>query len=144
MINWIRRMLEKYYDIISYLFFGVLTTLVNWVVFSLLLHVAGWPATPCKTLAWAAAVIFAFFTNKPFVYRSFDWHAKVVIPEFFKFIGCRLGSGLLEIGFIFLFVDCLSFHADLMNILISVFVVIFNYIGGKLLFKKKQKNKERE
>ena len=139
MISWLRRFLEKYYDILSYLFFGVLTTLVNWTVYPVLLHLAGWPATPSKALAWAAAVIFAFFTNKPFVYRSLDWHAKVVIPEFFNFVGCRLGSGLLEIGFIFLFVDCLHFHADIMNIIVSVFVVAINYICGKLLFKKKDK-----
>ena len=139
----LRRMLEKYYDILSYLFFGVLTTLVNWVVYSVMIHLAGWPATPSKDFAWIFAVLFAFFTNKPFVYRSYDWHFKVAVPEFFKFVGCRMGSGLLEIGFIFLLVDWLHFNADIMNILISVFVVVFNYIGGKLLFKqKKEKKKE--
>ena len=144
MINWIRKMFEKYREIIAYLFFGALTTLVNWMVFIPLYNwvqwpeaIAGWAGTISKAVAWFAAVIFAFFTNKPFVFKSHDWSAKVVWPELIKFLGCRVGSGLLEIGFIGLTVDLLKWNGNLMNIIVAVVVIVVNYIGSKWLFKKK-------
>ena len=144
MINWIRKMYEKYREIIAYLFFGALTTLVNWMVFIPLYNwvqwpetIVGWAGTISKAVAWCAAVIFAFFTNKPFVFKSHDWSAKVVWPELIKFLGCRVGSGLLEIGFIGLTVDLLKWNGNLMNIIVAVVVIVVNYIGSKWLFKKK-------
>ncbi len=136
MMDWIRRMLEKYREIIMYLIFGVLTTAVNWAVDYPLYYIAELPATVCTVIAWAVAVLFAFFTNKPFVYQSKDWSWKVAGPEFIQFVSCRIGSGLLDMGFMYLTDDVLGFNHILMKILSSVFVVIINYIGGKLLFKK--------
>lgn len=140
---WIRRMYAKYEEIIAYLFFGALTTAVNWAIYIPLYNlvtwpdsVAGWSGTISKAVAWIVAVLFAFFTNKPFVFKSRDWSASVVWPEFIKFMGCRIGSGLLEIGFIGLTVDFLRWNGNLMNVLITVLVVILNYIGSKWLFKK--------
>ncbi len=137
-------LLKKYREVIMYLVFGVLTTAVNWAVYIPLYNlvnwpngVAGWAGTISKTAAWIVAVLFAFFTNKPFVFKSHDWSAGVVWPELIKFIGCRIGSGLLEIGFIALTVDVLGWNGNLMNVLVAVIVVIVNYIGSKWLFKKK-------
>ena len=74
--------------------------------------------------------------NKPFVFQSKDWSLKVAGPEFIQFVSCRIGSGLLDMGFMYLTDDVLGFHHIWMKVLSSVFVVIINYIGGKLLFKK--------
>lgn len=136
MIAWVCRMLKKYQEIIMYLVFGVLTTAVNWAVDYPLYYVARLPATVCTVIAWAVAVLFAFFTNKPFVFQSKDWSLKVAGPEFIQFVSCRIGSGLLDMGFMYLTDDVLGFHHIWMKVLSSVFVVIINYIGGKLLFKK--------
>ncbi len=136
MIAFFRRLLEKHWDIIMYLIFGVFTTAVNWIVYFPLYNGAGFSATFSTAVAWAVAVAFAFVTNKPFVFRSKDWSSKVVIPELIGFVGCRVGSGLLEAGFILLTVDILGLNGNLMKVLVSVIVVIVNYIGGKLLFHR--------
>ena len=136
MIAWVSRMLKKYREIIMYLVFGVLTTAVNWAVDYPLYYFAQLPATVCTIIAWAVAVLFAFFTNKPFVFQSKDWSLKVAGPEFIQFVSCRIGSGLLDMGFMYLTDDVLNFNHIWTKILSSVFVVIINYIGGKLLFKK--------
>lgn len=129
----IRAFVVKYYDILSYLFFGVLTTAVNYIVYLPCYNLLHFSAAASNVIAWAAAVAFAFLTNKPFVFKSHDWSAKTVIPELTKFVGCRIGSGLLETGIIFVTVDLLSWNGNVMKLLTSVLVVVFNYVGSKLL-----------
>ena len=122
----------------SYLFFGVLTTVVNFLVYFPLYNWIHLSATVSNAVAWAASVAFAFLTNKPFVFQSHDWSMAVVIPELAKFLGTRIGSGLLETGAMFVMVDLLSWNGNVIKVLLSVLVVIINYIGSKLLvFKKK-------
>lgn len=134
-------LLKKYQDVIAYLFFGVLTTLVNYAAFLPLYNLAGVNATVSNAIAWAISVIFAYLTNKPFVFRSHDWSWKVVGPELGKFVGCRVGSGLLETGAIFLFVDCLRWNGNIVKLVLSVAVVVLNYVGSKLLVFRKNGEK---
>ena len=135
-LNKIVSFFRKYREILMYLIFGVLTTAVNWAVFYPLHNAVNLSAALSKTVAWAVAVLFAFFTNKPFVFKSFDWSGKIVIPEFLKFMGGRVGSGLFEILVMFVTVDLLIWNGNIMNIVVSVFVVIMNYIISKFIFKK--------
>lgn len=128
----------KYYDLITYLVFGVLTTAVNYLVYLPCFNLLHLSASVSNVIAWVVAVIFAFLTNKPFVFRSHDWSWEVVVPELIKFVGCRVGSGFLETGILFLTVDILHWDGNLWKLITSVLVVIINYIGSKLLvFKKK-------
>ena len=60
-----------------------------------------------------------------------------MIPELTKFVGCRVGSGVLETAIIFLAVDWLGWNGNMMKLLTSVLVVVLNYIGSKLLVFKK-------
>ena len=133
----IRALIEKYYDILVYLVFGVMTTAVNYIVYLPCYNLLGLSATVSNVIAWVVAVAFAYLTNKPFVFRSHDWSAKTVVPELTKFLGCRLGSGLLETAIIFLFVDLLHFDGNILKLITSVLVVVLNYIGSKLLVFKK-------
>lgn len=126
---WIR----KYWDIIVYLFFGVLTTVVNYCIYLPLFNKAHLSAATCNVIAWAAAVAFAFVTNKPFVFRSHDWSTKTVFPELLKFTGCRIVSGVIETLILFVTVDLLSWNGNMWKLFTSVFVVIANYVGSKLL-----------
>lgn len=137
MIEKIRMLLVKYRDIISYLVFGVLTTVVNFLVYYPLTNLLGLDATFSNVIAWVVSVAFAFLTNKPFVFRSHDWSAKVVIPELYKFVGTRVGSGVLETVMIFLTVNVLRFDANIVKLVVSVLVVIINYVGSKLLVFRK-------
>ena len=131
--NWAK----KHEEILLYLIFGFLTTVVNYLVYLPCYNLLGISATVSNILAWIVAVTFAFLTNKPFVFKSHDWSAKVLIPELVKFLGCRVGSGVLETVLIFLTVDCLRWDGNLMKLITSVLVIILNYFGSKLLVFKK-------
>ena len=138
MIKKLSSIIKKYWDILSYLFFGVLTTVVNYVVYLPLYNTLHLPATVSNAISWVVAVIFAFVTNKPFVFKSHDWSAKVTLPEFVKFVGCRVGSGVLETLIIFITVDIFSFNGNIMKLITSIITILLNYIGSKLLvFRKK-------
>ena len=133
----LKALLVRYRDIIVYLIFGVLTTAVNYIVYLPCYNILGLSGSASNAIAWLAAVAFAYLTNKPFVFRSRDWSAKTVIPELTKFVGCRVGSGVLETAIIFLTVDLLGWNGNVMKLLTSVLVVVINYIGSKLLVFKK-------
>ena len=98
MIQKIRDLIVKYWDVVTYLVFGVLTTVVNYIIYIPLYNFAGLSATVSNAIAWVVAVAFAYLTNKPFVFRSHDWSLKTVIPELTKFVGCRIGSGCQPMG----------------------------------------------
>ena len=133
----IRELIQKYYDILVYLVFGVLTTLVNYIVYLPCYNLLNLSATVSNVIAWAIAVAFAYLTNKPFVFRSHDWSARTVIPELSNFVGSRIVSGALETGIIFLTVDCLLWNGNVMKLVTSVIVVILNYVASKLVVFRK-------
>ena len=138
MIQKLRSLVEKYWDIVSYLVFGVLTTVVNYVIYLPIYNFCGVSAAVSNVIAWVGAVAFAFLTNKPFVFQSHDWSEKTVIPELTKFISCRLASGILETLILLLTVDCLHWNGNVWKLVTQVLVIIINYVGSKLLvFRKK-------
>ena len=138
MMDWIRKLLQKYYDIVVYLVFGVLTTAVNYLVYLPCYNLLGLPAVVSNVIAWVMAVAFAYVTNKPFVFRSHDWSAKTVIPELSKFVGTRVASGGLESAIIWVTVDILGWNGNIWKLATSILVVVLNYVGSKLLvFRKK-------
>lgn len=138
MIQKLRSLAEKYRDILSYLIFGVLTTAVNYLIYLPAFNFCGISAAVSNMIAWVGAVIFAFLTNKPFVFHSHDWSAKTVVPELTKFVSCRLASGVLETVILFLAVDCARWNGNIWKLITQVLVIIINYVGSKLLvFRKK-------
>lgn len=128
---------RQYRDIIAYLFFGVLTTAVNVVSYHILYNVIAIGNDISTVIAWILAVLFAFFTNKPFVFRSHDWSRKVLLPEARDFFACRIGTGILEFILMHILVTRLLFPGVLMKLLVNILVVILNYIGSKFLVFKK-------
>ena len=120
----IKRLLLKYKEVIMYLIFGVATTLVNWVVYSLLMKTSAVNMTISNAIAWFTAVVFAYITNKLFVFESKSWNVAEVWKEVVKFFGARIFG--VE-GFV-------------AKILVSVIVVILNYVFSKIfVFNKKDK-----
>ena len=138
MIGKIKSLMVKYWDIITYLFFGVLTTVVNYLVYLPVYNILGLSAAVSNGIAWVVAVAFAYLTNKPFVFKSHDWSAKTVVPELTKFVGCRVASGLMETLILLVTVDLLGWNGNVWKLLTSVLVVILNYVFSKLIvFRKK-------
>ena len=137
MLQKIRALVVKYWDILSYLVFGVLTTVVNYAVYLPIYNLLGLSAAVSNVIAWVAAVAFAFLTNKPFVFKSHDWSAKTVIPELTKFVSCRVASGAMETLILLLTVDILGWNGNIWKLITQVLVVVLNYITSKLVVIKK-------
>ena len=137
MVQKLRRLVLRHWDVISYLFFGVLTTVVNYLIYLPCFNLLGLSAAVSNVIAWVGAVLFAYLTNKPFVFRSHDWSARTVIPEFSKFVGCRVASGGAETLILLLTVDILGLNGNLWKLIVSVLVVVGNYFGSKFLVFRK-------
>ena len=137
MLQKIRALVVKYWDILPYLVFGVLTTVVNYAVYLPIYNLLGLSAAVSNVIAWVAAVAFAFLTNKPFVFKSHDWSAKTVIPELTKFVSCRVASGAMETLILLLTVDILGWNGNIWKLITQVLVVVLNYITSKLVVFKK-------
>lgn len=138
MMKKIRALVKKYWDVVSYLFFGVCTTIVNYLIYLPCYNLLGMSAVVSNMVAWVVAVAFAYLTNKPFVFKSYDWSLKTVIPELAKFLGCRIGSGAAETVILFLTVDLMGWNGNVWKLVTQVLVVVLNYIGSKLVvFRKK-------
>lgn len=135
------------HEIVSYVFFGLLTTVVamgSFYLFSELLGKERFLADKnylvANALSWVVAVLFAFVTNKLFVFSSRSWQAKVAGPEFVSFITARLFSLLVDMGLMFLFVSIISMHEMLAKFIVQIVIVIINYVFSKLfIFKGKKK-----
>ena len=134
----IKELFQKYYELLAYLVFGFLTTVVYYLVYLPLFYVQGMSGAVSTAIAWVISVIFAFFTNKPLVFRSHDWSRKTVLTEARNFVVCRIGSGLLDMGLTFITVDLLQWKNIFIKVGISVLVIILNYVGSKILVFKKQ------
>lgn len=131
-------LIVQHWEVLSYLIFGVLTTVVNYLVYLPVYNLLGLSAALSNAIAWVVAVAFAYLTNKPFVFKSHDWSAKTVIPELTKFVGCRVASGAAETMILLVTVDILCWNGNLWKLVTSVLVVILNYIASKLVvFRKK-------
>lgn len=131
--------LKKYQSELIYLVFGVLTTVVNYLVYYPCFLYFG-SASVSNAIAWVFAVVFAYLTNKPFVFESHDWSIKTVAPEFVKFVGTRIVSGAAETGILLLTVDVLGWNGIAWKLITSVLVVVLNYVGSKfLVFRKKER-----
>ena len=128
--------IRKHAEVLLYLVFGFLTTVVNFLVYFPLHNGTTMLAAFANVIAWCAAVIFAFLTNKPFVFKSKDWSQRTVFAEAGKFIAARLGSLVVETGIIYLAVDIMRLDGNVIKIITSIIVVILNYLASKLLVFK--------
>ena len=130
-------LLQKSKPIILYGIFGILTTLVNVAVYYLFYERVGLSNLTSTVVAWFFAVLFAFVTNKIFVFDSKSWKYQMVVSEVLKFFGCRLGTGCIEVGMMVLFVDMLHFSGTSMKLITNFIVIVLNYVLSKLVIFRK-------
>lgn len=125
-------------EVISYLIFGVLTTLVNWVVYGGMVRV-DIDYRIATAAAWAVSVLFAFIVNKIFVFQSYDLHPSFVMKEATSFVACRVVSFIMEMAFMIVMVSWLQMNEYISKIIVSVIVVVVNYVFSKLfIFRKSE------
>lgn len=123
-------------ELISYLFFGVCTTAVNYIVFFVLKQWIDYRIA--NAVAWLVSVLFAYVTNKIWVFESHTHNITDILREFTTFIGSRVVSGLFDMGFLILAVEWMGMNEWMAKLIDGVVVVVLNYIFSKLLvFRKK-------
>ena len=138
MMEKIKALIVKYQDMILYVFFGALATLVNTAAYYLCYNVLGISNVPSVIIAWILAVVFAFFTNKLWVFKSKSFAPEVLKHEIPTFFGARALTGLMDLGIMWLAVDVLGGNGTVWKLVSNVLVIILNYVASKLvIFKKK-------
>ena len=131
-------MLGKYKSILMYLFFGICTTGINISAYWLFYTFLSLPNVISTILSWIISVLFAYITNKLWVFGSHSFDKQVLSHEIPTFFGSRLISGLIDLAIMYIFVDILLFPAMSIKFISNIFVVIFNYIASKVvIFKQK-------
>ena len=123
-----------------YLIAGGITTLVSYGTYALFYAVLGLPNMASEVLSWILAVASAFVMNKIMVFESRSWESSVWVPEAVKFVGARLGTGVLEWGLMYLAVDVLHISGLIAKLPVSVLIVIGNYFISKFLVFRKKNN----
>ncbi len=136
----IRNLFAKYRSILLYGVFGVLTTAINFGAYAILYERLGLTNVASNIISWALAVAFAFITNKLWVYESKSLRAEDLLPELWKFVSCRLATGLVDLGIMYVSVDILKAPALPWKIISNTIVIILNFTAGKaLVFNKKHR-----
>lgn len=133
-------LLKRYKSFIAYAFFGVCTTLVNLLCYRLFYFVLGVPNVPSTLVAWLLAVLFAYVTNKLWVFDSKSWAVAVVIPELIKFFVCRIATGVLDVGIMWFAVDKMQWDAMIWKLISNIIVIVLNYVASKFVIFVKKEN----
>jgi putative flippase GtrA len=126
-----------------YAIFGVLTTIINLVTYYVLydkIHIANVIST---ALAWFISVIFAFITNKLFVFDSKSMEVKKVLYELVTFFTCRITTGLIDLVIMYIAVDLNHWNEMIWKLMSNIIVIILNYVASKLIIFKKDKNSDK-
>ena len=138
----IKELYLKYKEIINYLFFGGCTTIVNFISYYIPARIIGIDEVISNSIAWCISVLFAYVTNKIFVFSSKKENLEGILKEMFSFIFARLFTGALcDIGLFALMINILGINDIVSKITTQILVVILNYVLSKLVIFKKEKIK---
>lgn len=127
---------QEYKEIIMYLIIGVLTTVFSWIVYAVFVTVM--PMAVANALSWFVTVLFAYITNKMFVFDSKSWEWRLVVRESISFFGARGATGVFEVvaqpAFYAIGLDqsWLGVEGMAAKILTSAIVMVLNYVCSKL------------
>lgn len=122
---------NQYRELIDYVFFGGLTTVVNIVVFFILDTLLDWPYLIANAVAIILSILFAYVTNKVFVFKSSTHSIRETVYEFFKFIGFRVVSGLADMLTMWVLVDLIALDTTIAKLATQFIVVVLNYVFSK-------------
>ena len=135
----IKNLWFKYKELFFYGVFGVGATVINIVSYRVLANTFGKKYfLIANIIAWILAFIFAFITNKLFVFESRSWETQIAMKEFVGFLSARLATGILDTVLMWLFVSIISLDDTLSKIIINILVIIINHIASKFFIFKKE------
>ncbi len=134
----LKEMMEKYKDIVPYAIFGILTTIINIVVYLFFAHILKKEVMLSTLAAWFFSVLFAYVTNRKWVFHSGILTFSNIIREAVAFFICRLATGIADILIMFIFVNIFHFNDLFIKIISNIAVIILNYVASKwIIFNHK-------
>lgn len=129
----IKELYIKYKEVVNYLVFGVLTTVVNIVVYFVFADMLHFHYLISNCVAWLLSVLFAYVTNRKYVFES---KSESIVEEMIKFFVSRLATGGLDMALMWLLVSALSVNGVASKVLVNVVVVVSNYVLSKIVVFK--------
>ena len=146
-MNQIKKIAQKVFtkEVISYIIFGILTTLVNIIVSYILKAFCNIETNIASTIGIIASILFAYFTNKDWVFHSKAKGFKEKFSEFLKFVAGRAVTMVLEQGGVIIFYSCMHLPFMPVKLTLTIVVIILNFFFSKFFaFKDKKKEKEEQ
>jgi len=144
-MNKIKELFVKYQEIINYLIFGVLTTIVSLATYYILTVTILDPKVALElqianVISWIAAVNFAYFSNRKWVFKNKN---KASLSEASKFYLARVSTLLVDMGLMFIFVTKMGVNDKIMKIIVQVVITVLNYVFSKFIVFKEKKNENK-
>lgn len=133
-----KNLLLKYKSVILYAFFGGMTTIVNIATYYVSAHLIHLDTLVSTCIAWVVGVLFAYVTNRKYVFESDKIGFSAVLKEVLSFFSCRLATGVVDVAIMYIFVDVLHFNDMFIKVFSNVVVIVLNYIASKLIIFRKE------
>ena len=128
-----RELFIKFKHLIAYAVFGVLTTIINIVTYWFCYNKYGITNVVSNIIAWILAILFAFITNKLWVFDSKKLDIGTVLTELWKFAVARIATGIIDLAIMYVGVDVLHGPSTVLKVVVNIIVIILNYILSKLV-----------
>lgn len=149
LLDRLRDLFQQYREIISYVFFGGLTTLVNWISYFVLVNLLGGGGNTAAVL-WATilaqilSILFAYITNRKWVFKSRAYGFRSVAVEMVKFFSCRSASIFLDMGIMYVGVSLLNINDMMMKLFSNFIIIVVNYLLSKIFVFRGNSTKKTE
>ena len=140
----LKQLWKKHKELILYVFFGGCTTLIKIISYFACRELMHLPVVPADVLAWLVSVIFAYVTNKLFVFESKSWRLILVLKEGAAFLAARVFSLGVDVAMLYVTVTVLGWWELPMKVLANVVVIVINYIFSKWIIFRKDAAKQQK
>ena len=134
---------KKHEEGINYLIFGFLAFVLNYILYFLFADAMQLHYMAATVLSWVLTVVFAYWTNRTFVFKSQNKDTGSVVKEFVSFIGARIATEVLELVLMYVMVDLLSINDKISKLVCQVLVILANYVLSKIWIFKDNSSAEK-
>ena len=129
----------KHQEGMRYLIFGGLSTFINIIIFALCIKILSLPTTISNVIAWIITVLFAYITNKIYVFKEKKDNIKELVEECISFFAARVLTLIIETFLLWILIDKLHYNEIIMKIISNILGIILNFIFSKTFIFKKNK-----
>lgn len=140
--DWAWDLYRKHEEGINYLIFGFLAFVLNYILYFIFADAIAMHYMAATGVSWVLTVVFAYWTNRNFVFKSQNKEKTSVLKEFISFIGARVATEVLELVLMYVMVDLCSINDKISKLVCQVLVILANYVLSKIWIFKDTTKKE--